>query len=373
MNLMIIKPEEEGKVREPRLDDILDKSLKAVLGGNDSAVKVIWVRTAMELDKRLRSFEGMCNQKLLFAITLGDSGVNMEWYSMLRCIQMYPRCFEGCTAGILVDGNQELYTKSAASEAVFRTNLSGCLFVGRPLVEGTKSLQNFKVTAVNLGSSLLEAYLESARLLIKRVLEFQPLIRNNPRILCLHASQYETSNTLSVWRMVRENLEEKCKIQEISLQNGEIYDCLGCPYHICLHYSQSKGCFYGGAIVKEVYPAVESCDILLMLCPNYNDALGANLTAFINRLTALFRKRQFYDKYIFAIVVSGYSGGDLIARQLISSLNMNKTFILPGNFALLETANDPGSIYQVEGIEKKAEEFANRIYCRAACVKEGKI
>ena len=55
-----------------------------------------------------------------------------------------------------------------------------------------------------------------------------------------------------------------------------------------------------------------------MLCPNYNDALSANLTAFVNRLTALFRQTRFYDKALFAIVVSGYSGGDILARQLIS-------------------------------------------------------
>ena len=39
---------------------------------------------------------------------------------------------------------------------------------------------------------------------------------------------------------------------------------------------------------EEVYPAVREADALVLLCPNYNDALSANLTAFINRLTALF-------------------------------------------------------------------------------------
>ena len=55
-----------------------------------------------------------------------------------------------------------------------------------------------------------------------------------------------------------------------------------------------------------------------MLCANYNDALSANLTACVNRLTALFRQTRFYDKRLFGLVVSGYSGGDLLARQLIS-------------------------------------------------------
>lgn len=79
-------------------------------------------------------------------------------------------------------------------------------------------------------------------------------------------------------------------------------------------------------MVEEVYPAVRRCDALVMLCANYNDALSANLTACVNRLTALFRQTRFYDKRLFGLVVSGYSGGDLLARQLISALNMNKSF-----------------------------------------------
>lgn len=90
-------------------------------------------------------------------------------------------------------------------------------------------------------------------------------------------------------------------------------------------------------MVEEVYPAVRSCDALVMICANYNDALAANLTACVNRLTALFRQTRFYDKRLFGLVVSGYSGGDLLARQLISALNMNKAFFLPPHFCLLET------------------------------------
>ena len=98
---------------------------------------------------------------------------------------------------------------------------------------------------------------------------------------------------------------------------------------MCLHYGEKESCFYGGVMVENVYPSVRAADAILMVCPNYNDALSANLTAFINRLTALYRKRQFYDKALFAIIVSGYSGCDIVARQLIAALNMNKSFYLP--------------------------------------------
>ena len=89
---------------------------------------------------------------------------------------------------------------------------------------------------------------------------------------------------------------------------------------MCLHFGERGKCFYGGPIVESVYPGIQWADGILLLCPNYNDALSANLTAFINRLTALFRTTRFYDKALFAIIVSGYSGSDLIAGQLITAL-----------------------------------------------------
>ena len=99
----------------------------------------------------------------------------------------------------------------------------------------------------------------------------------------------------------------------------------------------------------------------VMLCANYNDALAANLTACINRLTALFRTTPFYDKDLYAIIVSGYSGGDIVARQVVSALNMNKGFWLPPNFCLLETANDAGTAVTLPGIEERLNRFAENI------------
>lgn len=362
MKLIIIKPRCEEENGALRLDEILQKSLDGVLsaqGKTDPWTECIV--TAGELEQSFAAPGQLQGQRILFAVSLGEWGINLELYAMLRCIRRNPRCMEHSIAGLLVDGGCELYTKSVAAELVFTANLSGCLFIGQPLVEATESLRNFRVRASNLCLDLRTAYQGSARQMVKRLLDFQPPETKEPRILCLHAGNYETSNTLSLWRLVQNRLEGACRIREIALGNGKIYDCMGCPYQTCLHYGQRSKCFYGGTIVEEVYPAIEQCDVLLMLCPNYNDALGANLTAFINRLTALFRKRQFYDKYLFSIIVSGYSGGDILARQLISSLNMNKTFILPGSFALIETANDPGSILKLEGIEERAEEFAEKI------------
>lgn len=87
------------------------------------------------------------------------------------------------------------------------------------------------------------------------------------------------------------------------------------------------------------------------------------MMAFFNRLTALFRTdwETFASKAIYGLIVSGYSGGDIVAEQIIDALNCNKNFILPGHFALMETANDPKSILLCEGIEERAALMAQRI------------
>ena len=172
---------------------------------------------------------------------------------------------------------------------------------------------------------------------------------------------------MQIWKEVRAKIEDQIEIQEINLRNGTLEDCSGCPFKMCLHFGERGQCFYGGAMQDEVYPAVKWADGILMLCPNYNDALSANMTAFINRLTALFRTTRFYDKAMFAIIVSGYSGSDLIAGQLITALNMNKTFFLPGNFCMMETGNSPGSAVRSEGIMDRIENFAKSLIYTLKC------
>ena len=60
-------------------------------------------------------------------------------------------------------------------------------------------------------------------------------------------------------------------------------------------------------------------------------------------------------------MVSGYSGGDMVARQTIAAMNMNKSFYLPPNFALIETANTPGQALALPGIPERLKGFAQNI------------
>ena len=97
------------------------------------------------------------------------------------------------------------------------------------------------------------------------------------------------------------------------------------------------------------------------MCPNYNDALSANVMAFINRLTSLTVNNLLQGKQLFSIVVSGYSGGDLVAQQLLGALCLNKAFTLPPHCCMLETANDPDTAMHLPGIGDRLQRFAGGI------------
>lgn len=347
-HLTVIRPLCPDREKTERLTDVLEYGLQ----GRDHEV----LETFEEMEAA-----DLRNRRIIFAIELGESGINLEYVKLLKMIRMERHMFDGSVAGLIVDGSSELYTKSVSRHLVFSANRAGCTFPGRPLVEGTVSLRNYNIIAQNMRTDNDTAFRESFRELAGRILTFHQPHCENPRILALHAGHSVTSNTLMLWEMIREGMGEGARVREISLHDGEIYDCRGCPYETCLHLGEESRCFYGGVIPREVYPAILECDALVMICPNYNDAVSAKLTAFINRLTALVRVRRFYDKRLYGVIVSGYSGSDIVAEQLISALNMNKTFLLPPEFSMMRTANDPGAILERENIREDAAAFGKRM------------
>lgn len=322
-----------------------------------------------EIIETAEQLHPMQNQRILFAIVLGSSGINLEYYRMLKKIRLNQEMFSGCLGALLVDGMSEQYTKYIARELVLTANMAGCSFIGRPLVEGTASLSNFHIVAEQRNLDARGAYLWSAENLFERLLTAEPMRQDKQRhLLVLHASSKKRSNTYALWQLVEDNLRLLSKdsplpmeIEEISLREKTINDCAGCSYETCLYYGSKGSCFYGGTISEDVYPALSRCTDLLMVCPNYNDALSAYLTAFINRLTAIYLQQRFYDKNIYSLIVSGYSGSDIIAGQLIAGLCMNKSFFLPAHFAMMETAHEQGSLLKIHDIDKKAASFAANI------------
>lgn len=360
--LLVIYPQKRRNEGRERLDQILAYALEGLEAEIYEDMRTLWEDVGETCPTTW--FQ---NKKILFAIPLGKNGVNRGYYEVLAWLRSGEQVLSGSVAGFLIDADSELFTKAVARELAVAANEAGCAFVGRPLVEGTASLDNYIVQASNMRTDKMGAYLKSARILAEQLLDFQWEKKEHPHLLVLHASNHKTSNTMAIWKEVRAKIEEDVEIQEINLRNGTLEDCAGCPFKMCLHFGERGQCFYGGAMQNEVYPAVKWADGILLLCPNYNDALSANLTAFINRLTALFRTTRFYDKAMFAIIVSGYSGSDLLAGQLATALNMNKTFFMPGNFCMMETANSPGSALRAEGIEERIEKFAENVLNTLKC------
>jgi len=323
------------------------------------------VLSAALAGREIRTWEAgqsLENRRLLFAFSLPENGYDADLWNLLAWLRDHPGSLRGSVGGVVVDGAGNLYTKSAGRDLLLAASLAGCTFPGRPLVEAAGDLRNFTVQAKNAGCGLPEAYRLAVSDLAERVLGFAAPKREKPKVLALHASSRATSNTLALWGQIRERLEKAgCGVTELGLRNGTLEDCAGCTYTTCLHFGERGGCFYGGVMVREVFPAIREADAVVLLCPNYNDALPANLTAAVNRLTALYRTMSFEDKSVFAVVVSGYSGGDIVASQVVSAMCANKGFWLPAGFCLLETANDAGAAMALPGIGERLECFAGNM------------
>lgn len=307
------------------------------------------------------TLQDLTYKKLLFAIEVGPSGYDIPMLELFeRLSQRSPQSLEGSTAALLVSSGSQLYTKSAASHFIFLANKLGCKFIGHSVVEITNDLSNFLTWQKTSPLSLEELSVQQAQQLVRRLISYQPAPIARPKLVVLHSSSRKTSNTLMLWSMIKDVLRG-FDITEIHVENGSVFDCFGCSFRTCVNYSLKSSCYYGGVMTEEILPAIENADALIWICPNYNDAVSSNLTAVINRLTTLYRKIKFYEKSIFAVIVSGNSGSDSVAKQLIDALNINKGFHLPPRFCIMETANDMGAVLKVPNIQERAEAFADII------------
>lgn len=330
-------------------------------GGSDRLRETAAAALEGTAHRFLSAGDDLRGKRVLFALSTDEGGMDGPTLALLRRLRLEKDAMQGSCAAVLLDGAGELYTKQLAQDVVFAANGTGCAFMGKPLVEGTGSLYNQHILAARLGLTPEQTYRTRARGLVRRLETFQPPRFRRPRLLMLHASESGRSSTLWMGREICRRLSDACEITELSLRNGTIHDCRGCSYRTCLHFAENGGCFYGGAISETVLPAIRDCDAMLFLCPNYNDAVGANISALFNRLTSLLLQSELYDKYLFGIVVSGYSGGDLVARQLLGAMCLNKTAMLPPRFCLLRTANDLPTAQHAPDTAQCLDEFARRI------------
>ena len=163
--------------------------------------------------------EGLTGQRLLFAVALDEGGCSEAYYRMLSRLRRSTTLLRGCVAGLVVTGVGEFYTKDVARDMVFAANQSGCAFLGRPLVEATGSLRNFRTQAQIGGTDEVTAFHAAVAELIGRLADWEKPapIRH---ILALHASQRSTSNTLALWELVKSALPDTVTVEEICLRNA---------------------------------------------------------------------------------------------------------------------------------------------------------
>jgi hypothetical protein len=300
-------------------------------------------------------------KKLLFVAQVEDVGYDIPMITLLsKLLEKGKDSLVGSTGAILIYSIDDHGTKRFAQDIIYVANNMGCAFIGHPLIEATGSLKNFSTWQKTINMPLEDICYKLSKKLVNRLILDKPKTLISGKISVIYSSPHKTSNTLDLWHLVSKHITT-FEIKEVQIERGEVLDCIGCPYKLCLHYGKKKGCFYGGVMTENVLPTIEESDAIVWLCPNYNDAVAANLTAVINRLTALYRRSNFYNKSIFAVVVSGNSGSDSVAKQLIGALNINKGFRLPPYFSIRAIANDPKAIFNVENIDIKSDFFSKII------------
>jgi len=297
----------------------------------------------------------------IFVIQLDELGGNNEFHNwLLSKKRESPSYFDKSIVGLIIKSDCVYYTKKFASNIVFLLNEMGARILGHSVIEFIKNYENLKKWELAENLSTEGVIQLMVRRLLNRISEYSYTKKEVPKILVLHAGTHEKSNTLALWRMVRQHIPHD-NITEFHVEEGTAIDCYGCSFDTCTYYSTHNSCLYGGVITEELLPLIEASDVIVWICPNYNDAISAKLSAVINRLTVLYRRVSFNEKKIYTLIVSANSGSDSVASQLIDALIINKGFQLPPNFALTALASDQGSILKVPSIEKESESFAQRL------------
>jgi multimeric flavodoxin WrbA len=319
-------------------------------------------------DEALIAADSLVKKRVLYIVELDELGQSDRVNQYLKeAIAQYNNSgdlpFESQVAALIVRSESEFFTKSFAKKFMFHLNQLGCEFIGHPLVERIVDGQNFRTWSKATGESLDVVEKEQVFKLITRLGNYSTIKRKKAKLLVLHAGHKDTSNTLMYWEQIKEKLEpDLIQIDELHVEEGKISDCYGCSFETCMYYAKEKACFYGGFVVEDLYPKIEQADMVLWICPNYNDAISAKLMAVINRLTALYRSMNFYEKYLLSIVVSGNSGNDSVAMQLLGALCINKGFRLPSQFAAMAIANEPGDILSVMDLDRRVKDYVNSVH-----------
>ena len=94
--LLVIRPICEMLGRIGRMEQVLGDCLTRL---EAEGVRVTLVEKVSELEDI-----PMPGKKVIFAICLSESGVNLEYYRLLEAFRLHPHCLDGSVGGIIVDG-----------------------------------------------------------------------------------------------------------------------------------------------------------------------------------------------------------------------------------------------------------------------------
>lgn len=337
--------------------DKLRRMISDAVSGAGSELRIVTGREAWPEDYRGR--------KLLFAVELDEIGSDFEFLAYLKSLAESKPNFEDAHAALLINASTELFSKTFAKYAIFNLNQLGLAFIGKPLVEALPEEVNLKTWQKHTPGTRPEILERLCKDLGYRLSQARRDKPTRLRLMILHNSDIRTSNTLMLTHKVIQRLEgslgDRLKVEEIRLEDGTIRDCRGCTFHTCMSFAENKACFYSGDKFSQIFASIEETDAILWVCPNYNDTISAVLMATINRMSGIYRTVRLDQKRIYGVVVSANSGGDSVAMQLIDGLCLNKGFMLPPYFALIEIANEPLSVLRNRGIDARLEAFAGRI------------
>lgn len=182
-------------------------------------VKIATENCKLTVIKTAEDLPFLKNKKIIFAIELDECGFNIPLFKiLLKLMERGDNSLFGSRAVIIIQSSSELFTKSTTQKIIFLTNQMGCRFSGHPAVEATHNLNNFITWQKKFNLPLVEIYKEQVKKLVEKLTEENLKLINRPKILVLHSSLFKTSNTLMLWRRVKESLVGE-DIKELHVEN----------------------------------------------------------------------------------------------------------------------------------------------------------
>lgn len=353
MNLTVLLPPREHPRETKGLETVLHLALADIPHRIISHISEVALPTA-----------------LLLAVSLGVDGMTSSLNEFLSKLREEPKFMRGSVAGIVLESQQDQFGKDYASQLAEGLNGAGCALVPRPLVEATGSLSHFSTEELRrpLEENPFSGYIRAITALAQRIVGSgfrgkSPLTgqAEAPKLLAVHVCLEMEPNLSDLWEEISHRLRPFISMEEISLRKQTIHACHQCNIHRCDHFQPQANCFYGSALSEDALLHLAETDALLLVCQNYHNGLHPQLTAFLQQISALMSPKLFPTKALYAVVVSPYSGGDMVVKQILTTLSLDGSFYVPPKFSMLETASQPMEALGLSGIETRLDEFSHEI------------